>query len=125
MKVAVFDGGRRGIDKQNLIAAKQFLIIEEHNALKCQEGSNTFCLTDLLTTYITSSKDKSTFMLTSILQLFENELITAIIQSIRIIYIKITAPFFSLASRTNLHWKWQLLTTLWLMKKSLKISIYF
>lgn len=41
LKVAVFDEGRRGIDKQNLIAAKQFLIKEEHNALKCQEGSLT------------------------------------------------------------------------------------
>ncbi|CAG2219555.1 unnamed protein product [Mytilus edulis] len=40
-------------------------------------------------------------MLTSILQLFENEVITAIIQSIGIIYIKITAPYLSLASQNK------------------------
>ncbi|CAC5419301.1 unnamed protein product [Mytilus coruscus] len=60
-----------------------------------------FCLKDLLTSYITSSKEKPNFMLTSILQLFENEVITAIIQSIGIIYIKITAPYFSLASQNK------------------------
>ncbi|CAC5361559.1 unnamed protein product [Mytilus coruscus] len=38
-------------------------------------------------------------MLTSILQLFENDVVTAIIQSIGIIYVKTTAPNFSLASQ--------------------------
>ncbi|CAC5365446.1 unnamed protein product [Mytilus coruscus] len=61
----------------------------------------TFCLKDLLTTYIISSKDRPNCLLISILQLFENEVITAIIQSIGIIYIKITAPYFSLASQNK------------------------
>ncbi|VDI18281.1 Hypothetical predicted protein [Mytilus galloprovincialis] len=61
----------------------------------------TFCLKDLLSVYIKSSKNKPNFLQTSILQLFENDIVTSICQSIGIIYIKITAPYFSLASQNK------------------------